>query len=139
MNFSEIINYDNGIYIFKIDEEKYNQINNKLKNIVDEYKKTYITMRKNIYGESKDAFKYCLEDIIQCEKESENYPNLLLNGNNICNQYLSNEIIFLSEKRQNNLENLRIIYAKLLEKIDNYIEEINNLNNKIFDINDKKR
>ncbi len=79
MHFSEIINYENGIYIFKIDEEKYNKINTKLKNIVDEYKKTYITMRKNIYGESKDDFKFCFEVIIQCEKELENYPNLILN------------------------------------------------------------
>ena len=56
MHFSEIINYENGIYTFKIDEEKYNKINNKLKNIVDEYKKTYILNEKNIYGESKECF-----------------------------------------------------------------------------------
>ena len=31
MHFSEIINYENGIYIFKIYEEKYNIINKKLK------------------------------------------------------------------------------------------------------------
>ena len=138
MHFSEITNYENGIYTFKIDEEKYNQINNKLKNIVDEYKKTYILNKTNIYGESKESFIYCLEDIIQCEKESEIYPNIIINGNNICNKSLSNEIVFLSEKRQINLENLRVYYAKLLEKIDNYIEEINNLNNKISDINDNK-
>ena len=72
---------------------------------------------KKIYMENqKNAFKYCLEDIIQCEKESEVYPNIILNGNNICNKYLSNEIIFLSEKRQNNLENLRIILCKIIRK-----------------------
>ena len=138
MHFSEIIHYDNLIYTFKINEDKYNKINVKLNGIIEEYKDSFVKMKKNIFGESTEAFYFCLEDIIQCEKESEVYPNILLSGNNICNKYLSNEIIFLSEKRQNNLENLRLYYIKLLDKIKQFKEEINTLNMKISDFDENK-
>ncbi len=38
MHFSEIIHYDNLIYTFKINEDKYNKINVKLNGIIEEYK-----------------------------------------------------------------------------------------------------
>ena len=141
--FAEKIETDLNIE-YKINRNEYFNIEQNLLNIIKPYKKDYLNNKINEYGNSNSYYNEIINDIIDNEKESEIYSDFIQQEYESDNNYLKDELIFLSERRQikeeilrefcykfeNDIKELKDEYIKLNEQMTN----LNNNNNEEYDL-----